>query len=124
MKSEIHKWRVVDEGDLVVIGVDDRHCFRLDWKSALRLGQAIQSRAKNAEQVAKRERIIRDGAMLQRAGWRGAGVTDNSKIQDRIGIEAAHDRDLRRYMPGGVKGQYRIGLGRIIQGPPPDETES
>jgi len=64
--------------------------------------RAMEMRPKVAEQMAF------DSAILLRAGA-SFGLTSNPKILDMAKTEAESNRDLRRYMPGGIKGEEQFG---------------
>lgn len=64
--------------------------------------RALEMRPKNAEAMAK------DAGLLLRAGL-PFGLTSNPKILDMARVEAESNRELRRAMPGGIKGTTQFG---------------
>lgn len=86
----------------------------LQWEAAEAFGKLLIASARVAEETAKAPDIARDQAILLRAGA-GFGLTDHRKIQSEAAQLAAWDRDLRRYMPGGVKSQEQFGTPTIVR---------
>lgn len=80
----------------------------IPWQAARDISRHIATVAKLAEEWDKAEQLIQDAAILQRAGA-NIGLTSNPVILAEAGKEAAHNRDLRRYMPGGIKSQAQFG---------------
>ena len=71
-----------------------------------------------AEEYEARDQIIRDSAILLRAGAPFA-LTDNKQFVDAAKQSAAWDSELRRYMPmKGITSQESFGTPRIIQTAP------
>lgn len=68
---------------------------------------AIEQRPKVAEKIAL------DSAILLRAGLGHIGLSDNPKILDMARVEAESNRDLRRYMPGGIKSDIQLGTPAV-----------
>jgi hypothetical protein len=81
----------------------------LPWDAALDLAKVIRLQAARAEQTAKVEAVISDQAFLIRAGVPIA-LTPNPEVFKEAGNEAAHNRDLRRFMPGGIPGGVKFGF--------------
>lgn len=67
---------------------------------------AIEQRPKVAEHLAV------DSAILLRAGV-PIGLSNHPKILDMAKTEAEHNRDLRRYMPEGIKSQVQFGTPKL-----------
>ena len=103
--------RVHQEGPEVQLIIDGR-ALRMPWNVALDLSKALRKKAHAAEEIAKAEGIIFDQALLIRTGA-PLGFTDNPDIQKEAAKEAAHNSDLRRYLPGGVneRSQERGQMG-------------
>ena len=131
------------QGERVIVRVDGGLGHLLHWQAADELVKALRSSKDNptrirfgataydiplsmcrpfarklkrkvalAEHWAERERIADDGALLCRVGY-PVGITDNPAIQNEIRKRAAWDKDLRRYLPGGVKSEEVIGCATI-----------
>lgn len=81
----------------------------LPWDAAGDLAKVIRLQAARAEQTAKVEAIISDQAFLIRKGVPIA-LTPNPEVFKEAGNEAAHDRFLRRAMPGGIPGGVKFGF--------------
>jgi len=103
--------RILQQGDKVHVIWAGKLAGEFDHKGALQLAQAIYSVAKKAEEWAEAERIAFDQAMMIRSGA-PVGLTSNPVIQHEAGKEAAHNRELRRYMPG-IKSQEQVGTPAI-----------
>lgn len=69
--------------------------------------RAMEERPKVAESIAL------DSALLLRVGLGHIGLSDNPKIQDMARVEAESNRDLRRYLPGGIKSEVQFGTPAI-----------
>lgn len=78
-------------------------------------GRALIIVARRAEEWVKREALARDAAILLRAGA-PLGLTSNAAIQAEAAKIARDDRDLRRYLPGGIRGTEIVGEPTLIQG--------
>jgi hypothetical protein len=87
------------------------------------ISHALRSVARKCEEVEKAENIIADGALLFRSGA-PFGFSDHPKIQEEIVKTARDDRDLRRFMPGGIKSTEVLGTPTLTQGPAPATLES
>lgn len=105
------------EGDKVVFGIDNR-AHTIPWEQALELARGFYQKAMEAEEYAKANRIIADGALLTRLGV-PVGMTNNPKLMNEIGKEAAWNSELRRQFPGGVKALSVVGTPAVKRGPPP-----
>jgi hypothetical protein len=100
------------EGGQVLLIVAGRAVLEIPWRKADAVARAIVAKARAAEEHEKAMGIARDQAILLRAGV-PLGLTSNPKIQDEAAKIAAWDRDLRRYMPGGVKSEEQLGTPAI-----------
>jgi len=87
----------------------------IHWEEGLKISKAIHTVSKFAEEFENAHKIIDDGALLLRAGV-PIGLTNNPKMQDEIAIEAAWNRDLRRYIRPmqGIKSEEMFGVPEII----------
>lgn len=103
---------------LIVKGFSVRDVVaELPWNVALDVARAIYEKAKDAEEVANAEGIVFDQALLIRMGAR-IGFSSHPGIQAEAAKEAVGNRELRRYLPGGVKSQEQFGRPTIIRHPP------
>lgn len=106
------KVKVRDEGERVMVAVDDRGFMDLNWRQAKELAEALRVKALAAEEYAMRERIIQDGAILARAGAPFT-LSNRPEILEEVKKEAAWSRVLRRFMPGGVKATSLVGTPTV-----------
>lgn len=104
------------EGDKVVFIIDGKG-HTIPYVQALEIARALYIKAHAAEEFAQANRIIADGALLTRLGV-PIGLTNNKKMQDEIGKEAAWNTDLRRALPGGVKSDSIVGTPAVKRGSP------
>lgn len=109
--------QVLVEGTRVLLVSDGRAVLNVPWEAALGIGKAMVAAARKAEETAKAAEIIMDQAILTRAGA-PIGLSNNPAIQKEAGKEAAWNRDLRRYMPGGVKSEEVFGTPTLKKEPP------
>lgn len=89
---------VRQEGERVLLIVEGRAILDVDWQGALAIAQGLQIQGKKAEEVAKAEEVIFDGAILARSGA-PFGISANPDIQEEVRKEAAWNSDLRKAMP-------------------------
>lgn len=89
----------------------------LPYEAALEIGRAMIGKAKQAEELANPHKIIMDQAILFRAGF-PLGLTNNRDIMSESIKTAMHDRDLRRFMTGGVRSKEVVGTPSLIQKEP------
>ncbi len=99
--------RIHQEGPEVLLDIDGRP-LQMPWNVALDVARALEKKARAAEEIAKAEGLIFDQALLVRTGA-PLGFTDNPDIQKEAAKEAAHNSDLRKYLPGGVKAKEQFG---------------
>lgn len=83
---------------------------------------AFVSRIRDAEEIEAHDQIATDAAILLRAGV-PMGLTDHPVIRDEAAKRAAWDSDLRRYMPGGVRGSTLFGRPGVRRTSPESRTE-
>lgn len=115
------EFRIRNEGDRVLLIVDGRCVADLDYKAAKTLEDAIKVKRLRAEEYANANQIARDSAILLRAGARMV-LSDRQDIKDEAAKMAAHDRDLRRYIPS-IKSQESFGHP-VFEVHPPKEKAS
>lgn len=104
--------RIAPDGDHVLIIVDGRQIARMPAAAADAVASALKNAARIADEHANRDRIVFDHAILTRAGF-PVGLTNRPDLQDRVRVESAWNREIRRYMPGGVKSAEVVGVPTI-----------
>ncbi len=108
MRKEI---RIKTEGSDVLLFAGGK-VERMPANVATQLADALRDAAKCADEEDNRDQIIRDTAILMRAGVR-LGLSNRPDFKAAAGRMAAWSRDLRRYMPGGVKSQEAVGTPTV-----------
>lgn len=116
LTAKQHHFRVRDEGRKVVLIIDGR-AVEMPPEIARQLARALHAKAGRAEEVIEHERLAYDQAILTRAGA-PFGLTNRPEIVEAAIREAGHNRDLRRYMPGGIKSRGYVGAPTIVVHPP------
>jgi hypothetical protein len=106
---------VRQEGERVLLIKDGRLIVDLPYQAALDLAKALRIKGKLAEELSEANGIIRDQALLIRIGAK-LGLTRRRDIMKEAIKEAEHDRDLRRYLPGGIKSTAIVGTPTVIGG--------
>lgn len=86
------------EQNSVKLIVDGQLVLDMPWEAALELGKGLIHQARKAEEWTKAPEVIRDQAILMRAGIPLALTSDPVKRKE-AGKDAAWDSDLRRAMP-------------------------
>lgn len=112
----MQNFRGRSKGDrcLFNFNVDGREVtIDVPWNEAEDLIKQMHTVQKAAEEHAHANRIIGDSALLLRKGI-PLGFSNHPKILRESAKEAAHNRDLRRYLPGGVKSKEQFGQPTII----------
>lgn len=115
--SDLSRFDCKADGDKVVACFNRRVYIVLTPKAALDIAKALTAAAKQAEEVQNSGQIITDSAILMRAGFPFT-LSNNPKMLDAARNEAAWNRDLRRFMPGGVKSEEVVGTPTLIQEKP------
>ena len=101
---------VAEDGNLVHVYEDGRILFNCPPKVAREIAHWLIRKAAAVEETQNLARIIRDQAILERAGT-GIGLSLNPAIRAQAHQDAQWDRDLRRYMPlGGIEPQAVVGV--------------
>jgi hypothetical protein len=100
-----------DLGKILVIG-NGRLLFDMPAAVARQVWRAVKGKAKLAEEHDAADRVIADNALLLRTGA-PFGLSDNPRILAESAKEAAHNRDLRRFIPGGVQADRLRGAPRV-----------
>lgn len=101
------------DGDRVIIEKGGTVFLDLEADNALVLGNAIQSKAKEVEEIAKANDITFDQALLVRRGL-ATGLSGRQDIIEEAYKEAQYG-DLRRYMPSPQRWPERIGRISVVQ---------
>ena len=114
------EFRVRQEADRVLFIIDGQVVCDLDWKATDTLIAALRQKKLLAEEYAKAPQIARDSAILLRAGARMV-LSGRKDITEEACKMAAHDRDLRRYMPS-IKSQESFGHP-VFEIKPPAEKQ-
>lgn len=104
------------DGPNVLLIIDGR-ATELPWNAALDVANALREKAKAAEEIAKVEGVIFDQALLVRTGA-PLGFSSHPDIQAEAAREAVGNRDLRRYIPGGVQSTEQMGRPGVYHGRP------
>lgn len=97
--------RILQDEERVLVIKNGVLLFELPADKALELAQAIASVAKKAEEHLDRDSLIRDAAILARAGV-PVGLALDPRIQEEARKAALYDRELRKNIPlsAGSKG--------------------
>jgi hypothetical protein len=101
------------EGNMVQLIEGGMLILELPWEAARVLSRAIRAQAARAEQSAKILKVISDQAVLIRQGFPIA-LTNRPDVFKEAGNEAAHNRELRRTMPGGVPSGVVFGSPAVL----------
>lgn len=107
------------DGPRVLLTVEGR-TLSLPWEAADELATALRQKARQAEEAAKALLIAGDHAILLRLGI-PLGLSNRPDIQHEAAQIAQYDRDLRRYLPGGVRSREAFGTPTITRHPAPKE---
>lgn len=91
--------RIRCEHDTVNLIVGGKSVYErpINWKQALELAAAIKQVALRAEENAKADRVIMDGAILTRGGV-NIGLTSDPRKMAEIAKEAAWNTTLRKQL--------------------------
>lgn len=118
MRPTGHRARVIDEGDQVVLVIDGRPT-EMPPEAALALSRALAAKARIVQERQPKTalRIIHDEAILLRAGV-PLSLSSHPAIRAEAEKEAVSNRDLRKYMPGGVKSEEHVPGPVVTQSPP------
>jgi len=105
-------FHVLQDGNHVLLLINGALVQIMPWQRALECAAALQSVARKAEEWDKAEAIAMDQAILMRSGA-PFGLTDHPRIQQEAIKLAGHDRDLRRYLPSGIKSKSVVGTPTV-----------
>ena len=84
---------------------------------AVAFADTLVAKARECDEQEHAPQVALDNAILLRGGV-PIGLSNDPKIQEETVKEAVHNRDLRRYMPGGVKSTVLLGTPAIVKEPP------
>lgn len=101
-----------DGHELILIFEPSRHLVKWPIAEWTKISEALHAQAVRVEEWEKAEQIARDHAIMLRAGT-GLGLTDHPVIQDEAKKLAVDDRDIRRFMPGGVRAREQFGVPKV-----------
>lgn len=108
--------RIVQDGDRVVL-VHEGRAIELPHEAAVAVGQQLLAAGRRAEKIAKAERVVADQALVLRLGL-PFGLTSDPVLQAEAMQVAQYDRDLRRYLPGGIRSRGVVGTPVLIRHAP------
>lgn len=100
------------EGERVLLIAEGRAVLDMPWEAADELARALTVQARRAEELSKAMPIARDAAVLLRAGV-PMGLSSHPKIKAEAVKIARDDRNLRRYMPGGIRSTEQFGAPAV-----------
>lgn len=105
------------EGNRILILRNGVLILEMPYHAALELSKGLHIKAKQAEEEACAEQIIADQSLLIRAGA-PFGLTAHRAILRESIKTAQTDRNLRRYLPGGIPSQSIVMSPSVNQHPP------
>lgn len=108
-------FRVGRDGGLVVLELDGQ-AFALAPEHARTIARALTTSAALADEVRNIPSVIRDQALLMRAGI-PISLSRNPRVLSEAKKEAETDRDLRRHIPKAPD-KVTLGSPTIIQHAP------
>ena len=111
------------EGGRIMVVQNGTLLMSMPWRQAKNLSKALRIQAARAEEREKVNQVIADQALLIRKGFPLA-ITQNPAIFKEAGNEAAHNRELRRYCPGGIPSGVAFGYPTLKQFPPESKDET
>lgn len=113
---------VRQEGGRVLVIQDGRAILDVPCGAvADAIARAILAKSREGEELQHAERIAFDSALLLRKGI-PLGLSNHPKIKEEARKEAQSNRDLRRYLPGGIKSKEQFGTPAVIRHKPQKET--
>jgi hypothetical protein len=115
-----HTVTIGQDGPRVLLTLDGR-TVSIPWEHADEIARALTVKARAAEEEQQALGIVADQALLLRVGV-PLGLSDRPDIQAEAAHAAQYDRDLRRYLPGGVRSQETFGTPAVIRHAPARRT--
>lgn len=105
------------DGDRVLLIKEGRLIANMPYSAAKELARALIIQSARAETEAKALQVAADHAILLRTGA-PFGLTNRPDIRDEAAKIALYDKDLRRFIPGGVKSKEHVAVPSVILGAP------
>jgi hypothetical protein len=105
---------VRQNGMEVLLLHNGRRVASVPWQHALQLAKAIQATARRAEEIEKHDQVAFDHAIMRRVGA-PFGLALNCHVRTLGDQMAAWNSKLRRYLPGGVRSQERLGVPTVTK---------
>lgn len=113
-KEVVDELRIVAAGPAVVIELRDRQWFAFNYRDAPVIANAILSKARECEELAKADQIVSDQAILLRTPLgQLIGLSDNKQIQQAAWKQA---EDVK--LPGMIEPTHIVGAPVITQSQP------
>lgn len=109
--------RVLNDGNRIIVIEEGKTVLNIPWEMADNLSKALTKYARKAEEMDKVDQIVRDQAILMRAGT-PIGLSNNTDIQKEAVKEALYNKKLRRVMPnkmGNIESKENFGTPSLIQ---------
>lgn len=106
--------RIVRQGPRVIVIRAGQTVLDVPAEAAMEIGKQLMAAGRLAklEDPREAERVALDSAVLLRAGV-PFGLTSDRRILDMARVEAESNRELRRAMPGGIKGEVQFGTPEV-----------
>lgn len=112
------------DGPLIgLIDTKGRTAFRTHWRSAEQIARAILAQCRLAEQEEQMQQTVEDSALLLRKGLPFGILPRGFGVEAEVVREAQHGARLRRFLPGGIKGEEIVYAPGVIRHDPPNPEE-
>jgi len=109
--------RIKIDGEYVVLVSSKGSYIKIPYQVIPTLARSMRSQGKVVEERVNALRLISDQAFALRAGI-PIGFTNDPAKQHQAGIDAAWDPNLRKQLPGNIKGTTMFGTPTIIKHAP------
>ena len=119
---QLEEIKVGIDGKRVVLSSSKGATMKIPWQVVTTLCKAMNTKAKQLEEMANIDRLLADQAMMFRSGA-PFGLSNRRDILKEAAHIAQHDDKLRKYMPGGVKSTALVGTPTIIKHEPKEEQK-
>lgn len=106
------EFTIRQEGTCVQLIVNGKLIADMPWDKADEIAKAIGIQARKAEEIAKRDQVMFDHAIMLRLGT-GIGLANDPYLRREAARIAQWDSKLRNYLPGGVKSEENFGTPTI-----------
>lgn len=120
-QESLDQLRIRQEGTFVQFIVGGVLVAEMPWNVALQVADITRHVARKAEEIAKREQVAFEHAMLLKVGA-PFGLATNPDVIKLGEHMAQYDRDLNRYMGFGIKSTESVGVPTVIQHKPKGTT--